>query len=229
DFRAALAYLQRHPRAPRTWARFLADWPGALARRAGVELDLATCDAFGLVATDVAYATFVRNAMRSGGMAAPWTRLGVGGSPRDAWRHNAREVGWWARWLANDCRDRAAWFAAQPAPPDAWAAVVADVRARRAARLWDRLDAGADRMIVATVALGEPPPPWLADHPPRAKIEFDAERADDVDRWTWWLRAAFDDAASWRAYVARWEAPAVWRAALGGEPYTSWYGGLPKH
>jgi hypothetical protein len=221
DLQSALAYLQRHPRAPRTWSLFLMSWLQPLAKanpRGALALDRAQVAALGLVDDAVAYRTHIRNIERAGGMKAPWTWRVFADSPAGIWRHLTREIGWWARWLANDCADRDAWLDAQPAPPAAWSPVVAAVRARRADASWSSVTGGAERLIPLTVAFGALPPPWLGGRLPRNTFEYDDTKADDVERWMWWLFATFDDAASWRSYLARWPPPR-WQAVLARHPY----------
>ena len=222
DFPSALAYLQRHPRAPRLWTSFLRSWLQPLARanpRGALELDRAQVGALGLVGDDVAYPAFIRNAQKTGGMTAPWTWRVGRESPTAALCYLSREIGWWARWLATDCADRAAWLDAQPEPPEPWAAVVAAVRARRAGTAWTTLTEGAEQLIPAMVAHRELPPPWVGGHAPRDEICYDDEHADDLDRWARWLFESFDDPASWHAYLARWPPPPVWQLALNREPF----------
>lgn len=222
DLPSALAYLQRHPRAPRPWSSFLVSWLRPLAEaspRGAVRIDRAQVDALGLVGDDVAYAVYVRNAGRDGGMTAPWTWRVAAESPAMAWRYVSREVGWWARWLATECADRAAWLDAQPAPPEAWASVAAAVRGGRAAPAWTDVIGGAERLIPLTVLHGALPPPWLGDHPPRDEIVYDDAAANDIDRWAWWLFDTIEDPASWRGYLARWPPTPAWEAAVARNPY----------
>src|SRR5262249_50846764 len=154
----------------------------------------------------VAYPVFLRNARRAGGMTAPWT-WSVAESPAKGWRYLTREIGWWARWLATECASRTAWFDAQPAAPEAWSPVVGAVPAHPAGPAGAGRAGGAERLIPLRVAPGALPPPWLGGHPPRDASVHDDDRADDIDRWAWWLFATLDDPASWRAYLARWPPP----------------------
>ena len=48
---------------------------------------------------------------------------------------------------------------------------------------------------------------------------YDDSRADDVDRWAWWLFATLDDPASWHAYLTRRPPPPAWQATLARDPY----------
>jgi hypothetical protein len=222
SFQSALAYLQRHPRAPRPWASFLVSWLRPLAQahpRGALELDRARVGALGLVGDDVAYPVFVRNAERDGGLTAPWTWRVATGSPANGWRYLTREIGWWTRWLATECADRIAWLDAQPAPPAAWSPVVSALRARRTDAAWTALTGGAEHLIPLMVAHGALPPPWLGGHPPRDAIVYDDGQADDVDRWAWWLFATLDDPTSWRGYLARWPPPTAWQTPLARAPY----------
>lgn len=228
DVRSALAYLQRHPRAPRRWASFLVSWLEPLARTNpgdAVVIDRAQVGALGLVGDDVAYPVFVRNAMRDGGMPAPWSWY-VAESPAKGWRYVTRVIGWWARWMATEGDGREAWLEAQAAPPAAWASVIAAVRERRG-DAWTTLDGGAERLIPAAVLHGALPPPWLGGHGPREAIVWDDELADDVDRWAWWLFATIDDPASWRGYLERWPPPTAWQATLENHPYRALESALP--
>lgn len=216
DFSSALAYLQRHPRAPRSWASFLVSWlkPFAAAHPRGAPaIDLAQVDALGLLGNDVAYPVFIRILESTRGMTAPWT-WSVATSPAKGWRYLPRQIGWWARWLATECVDRAAWFDAQASPPKKWATVVAAVRAYRAEPAWATCTGGAETLIPLAVAHGALPPPWLGGHPPRDKVSYELAQADDIDHWAWWAFATFEDPASWRAYLARWPPPPEWQAAL---------------
>ena len=222
DFPAALAYLQRHPRAPRPWASFLISWLQPLAQassRGPLTLDHAHVEALGLVGDDVAYPVFVRNLERKGGMPAPWTRRVARDSPDKGWRYQTREMAWWARWFATECVDRAAWLDAQPAPRDTWAPVVAALRVRRSDLGWATITGGADQLIPLAAAHGALPPPWCGGHAPRDEITYEDDQADDIDRWAWWLFAAIDDPASLRGYLARWKPPPAWQAALARAPY----------
>jgi hypothetical protein len=110
DFPSALAYLQRHPRAPQAWSLFLVSWLEPLAKanpRGALALDRAQVDALGLVGDDVAYRVYIRNAQRDGGMTAPWT-----------WRVSAESpaqpdaIRWGRPWrlLRNSARRPAAWL-----------------------------------------------------------------------------------------------------------------------
>lgn len=218
DEAAFVGYLKRHPAAPRTWRDALVSWfakddedddyetvsPRRIALRARVADE-------GLIGDDVAYPVFVRNAVRAGGVAAPWTVHDA--EPRNAFRYGARELGWWARWLVEDCRDRAAWWGAQPSPPAGWATIAAAVRAGIVEPPWRSLDGGAERLIPLLAVHGTLPPPWLGSHPPIVGIDWNDD-PDDRDRWAWWAFETFEDAASWHRYLDRWPPPPPWRDAL---------------
>lgn len=264
----ALAYLRRHPRAPRTWADWLAYWLSDVERRAELEADddgddnddsddsddeaademftegdddveldlygfdddddeddeetaywLAFVDAEGLTGDDVAYAVFVRNALAKGGMTAPWTWRGASDGPDPALRYSARELGWWARWVAQECADLAAYLASQAAPPPSWADTVAAIASRQASP-WLTLTSGAVSLIPAMTLDGALPPPWTGGHPPIDDVDWEDD-ADDRHRWAWWVFESFEDAASWRAYLDRWPPPPPWRDKLHGVLFPS--------
>jgi hypothetical protein len=211
-----IAHLQQHPRAPRSWRRSLR-WmlaaagggPDDDAHAAALDAQI---DAAGLLGDDVAYAVHIRNLERAGGVTAPWTWRSCA-TPEDALRYSAREVGWWARWLATACPDRAAWRAQAPAAPAAWAEIEAVLAGAPPAPIWTGLDHGAGALIAAMLPHGPLPPPWLGGHPPLDEIHWSPPH-DDRDRWAWWVVHTFDDAASWAGYLAPWPPPPPWRAAL---------------
>lgn len=256
---AAVAYLRRHPRAPRSWGEWVASWlmefpddddddDGAVSASDDEpaeddededgdgledfdfsdddEVDeevlywLAFVEAEGLTGDDVAYPVFVRNELASGGMGAPWTRKGAVDTPDSAMRYSPRELGWWARWLAQDCKtreERQAHLAAQRPPPPAWDPVLDAIRALWAGgakpSVWNDLTSGALALVPAMVIYGELPPPWVGDHPPITEVEWE-EDSDDRHRWAWWVFETFEDKASWVAYLERWPPPPRWRRAL---------------
>lgn len=253
----ALAYLRRHPKAPRSWGEWIAGWLASFddellddddaddAERAGEDVEdddfedddfededdeddeeeevlywTAFVEAEGLTGDDVAYPVFVRNALAAGGMTAPWTWRGAVDTPDSAMRYSPRELGWWARWLAQGCatrEEREAHLAAQAPPPAEWQPVVAELRAMWASGAappaWADLTSGGRALVPAMVFHGELPPPWTGDHPPIQDVEWE-EDSDDRHRWAWWVFETFEDKASWFAYLARWPQPPKWRRAL---------------
>jgi hypothetical protein len=275
----AVAYLRRHPRAPRSWGEWVASWlmefpddddedaddedadeddddleaSGEGDEAAAVADDddddedadddeyeededdlseeedeveeevlywLAFVEAEGLTGDDVAYPVFVRNELASGGMRAPWARKGAMDTPDSAMRYSPRELGWWARWLARDCKtaeEREAHLAVQPPPPPAWAPVLDAIRERWAQggtpRVWNELTGGALALVPAMVIHGELPPPWAGDAPPLAAVEWE-EDSDDRHRWAWWVFETFEDKTSWLGYLERWPPSPRWKRAL---------------
>ncbi len=292
----ALAYLRRHPKAPRTWADWVARWLSDVERRAELEAEadedgdeegeeegegeeaddedeedeeddsdeadgdaadadseeedededvdldvyaydddddeddededdeeelhwLAFVEAEGLTGDDAAYPAFVRNALAREGMTAPWTWKGAADGPDSTLRYSARELGWWARWMAQECRDVAAYLAAQPSPSPEWADVAAAIAAREDAP-WLTLTGGARALLPSMVRHGALPPPWLGGHPPIDDVDWEDD-ADDRHRWAWWVFETFEDSASWRAYLERWPPPPAWRDKLHGVLFPS--------
>lgn len=214
---AAIEYLQRHLPAPRTWRSWIAGWLGRLA--GDEDDDESESDASpwddrveeeGLVAEDAAYPVFVRNALREGGLAVPWASDRE--TLRGALRYSARELGWWARWLATECPDRGAYLDAQPPPGDEWVMVERSARTGVAAVPYET--GGLEALVCTLAATGTLPPAWVAGHAPRGEIEY-GDDADDRDRWLWWATSTFEDAASWRRYLAAWPAaPEIWGNAF---------------
>jgi hypothetical protein len=216
----AIAYFGRHALAPRTWRDVVAgylspddaelDDDGQLSPAVAAQIEAA-----GLVGDDVAYPTFVRNAEREGGMTAPWTWRVADEGPDPAFRYCVRELGWWTRWLVSACGDRAAWLAAQPPAPAAWAALLPAVLGTEDRNVgpWRDLGAGSAVLVRAMLVHGALPPPWLGAHPPLEALDWNDD-ANNRDRWAWWVFDTFEDIASWRAYLDRWPPPADWEQAL---------------
>ncbi len=214
---AAVDYLHRHPPAPRTWNRWVAHW---LARVGGVasdedeDEDQATpwevrVEEEGLVAEDAAYPVFIRNSLSGEGMTVPWD---VRETPHDALRYSPRQLGWWARWLATECPDRRAYLDVQPPPREEWANIERSARTGVAAVPYET--GGIEAIVCTLAATGTLPPAWTAGHEPRGSIAYD-ETADGRDYWLWWVTDTFEDAASWRRYLAAWPpAPASWVEAF---------------
>jgi hypothetical protein len=225
DLDAALAYLRRHPPAPRTWLGWIAGWLSRMAGEPEDETEDEDQPALvvwrnrvideQLVDDDVAYPVFVRNAERDGGMQPPWTWRGDG-TPSSRLRYASRELGWWSRWLATECPDREAYFDEQVEPPAEWSRVAVSGRLGIANPAWEV--GGAEALVATLAATGTLPPPWIAGHAPPLTINYDLDAADDRDRWMWWAGEMFEDHASWIAYLARWAAPPpAWVEWLAGD------------
>jgi hypothetical protein len=152
--------------------------------------------------------------MRDGGMTAPWVRRRGPTDPETALRHDARELGWWGRWLATECPDREAWLEEQPEAPAAWATIVEAARTGTAPAVWSTLAEGSTAFACVLAASGRLPPPWRRGHPPKPQISWDEEAADDRDRWAWWVSDTFEDRASWERYLAPWPPPEEWARAI---------------
>ncbi len=222
---AAIAYLHRHPAAPRTWQRWIASWLSRLAGDDDEDDDEDEArsswddriEAEGLVDDDIAYPVYVANAMAEPrGMVAPWGwRSDL--TLHAALRYYPRELGWWSRWLATECTDRASYLDAQPPVPDEWARVEWSARTGVADPAWAH--GGLEALICTLAATGTLPPPWLGGHEPKSGVDYDST-ADDRDRWLWWVNGVFDDGASFQSYLAGWpEAPPAWQKALGQVHY----------
>jgi hypothetical protein len=207
-----LAYLHRHPPAPRTWHDAVVGMLALAEGSDGDDPDVAArlgaqVLAEGLTADDAAYPVYVRNELVGGALPAPWTSDRL-----PQLRHGARTLGFWARWVAQAGRDRAAYLAGQPPAPRRWRHVSEAVRTGDPGRPWARL---RDRvgLVVALAATGTIPPPWSAGHPALARVSYD-DGADARHAWAWWLHSVFDDRASLAAYLAALPPPPDWDRAL---------------
>lgn len=217
---AAIEYLQRHPPAPHSWRGWIASWLAGIGvdpnadEVADDDVDSSWDDRVddeGLIAEDAAYQVFVRNSLRGDGMTVPWES--VRETPYNALRYSPRELGWWARWLATECPDRAAYLATQPPPREDWANIERSARTGVAVVPYET--GGLEAIVCTLVATGTLPPAWTAGHEPRGSISYDDEKADDRDYWLWWVTDTFEDSSSWRRYLAAWPpAPESWDTAF---------------
>lgn len=211
-----VAYLRRHPPAPRTWQPALVH---LLATVTGVDEEdpaqhtqlAALVAAEGLTADDAAYPVFVRSELRDGSLPAVWTRWDF--DPVEALRYGGRELSFWARWLATECASRRAWLAAQPPAPEAWQLVAEAARTADAGAPWSDPAVGAGPLVVALAARGTLPPPWTAGLTAIDEVDWELT-ADARHAWAWWVSSTFDDAASFTAYLQPTPPPPVWDAAL---------------
>lgn len=225
-----LAYLRRHPPAPRSWATAVARVLGGA--REDEEVDevepglLAELEAAGLVGDDVGFGAWL--ALHGEAPPAPWTAGGAEGSPREAVRYGARELDFWARWCATQRASGGLerWLKTVPPAPESWAgllaAAVSGVAPATAAE-----DAFA-RVAVLLAAHGQPPAPWVVGEPPSSlREDFEAEEAGYADAWSVWVLDRFDDAATWRGYLAG-QGPRseAWSEAL--ERAFPWLAGSPS-
>ncbi len=220
DFDAGLAYLHRHPPAPRTWHRWITSWLAELANddqetddedeeaRPPTQWDLLV-ETEGLTADDAAYPVFVRNALREGGMGVPWGWRDQ--TPRTVLRYSARELAWWARWMVTECPDRDGFLDEHETAPSGWVEI--DHSARTGVATIPIETGGIEALICTLVATGTLPPPWLAGHEPRGSVEY-GDLADDRDYWSWWVGSTFDDRASWERYIAPWPPTPAWQRFL---------------
>jgi hypothetical protein len=211
-----VGYLHRHPPAPRRWHDTLVDLLASLDGVNGADPHerarlSSVVHSEGLTGDDAAYPVFVRNELHEGHLLAPWTRWDF--APAEALRYASRELGFWARWLAEGCGDRSRWLAAQPPAPTAWAPVSEAISTGRAGDPWGDLTRGALPLTVALGGHGGLTPPWLSGHRAFAEIDWELE-ADSRHGWAWWVSSVFDDAASFRAYLERWPPPPSWDEAL---------------
>jgi hypothetical protein len=228
DREQRVAYLRRHPVAPRPWARVVSsvlervrvdeanesgkpESGDALATRLAAE---------GLVGDDVGMGAWA--AIHGDAPQAPWA-VGVD-APADTARTCSRELTFWARWCA-DRRTRGqldAWLQSVPAPGPAWEPVRDAVRSGVPPEGWHPESAWG-RLAVLVSAHTEAPPPWVLGEVPAAFAEELEDDCSYADAWSLWVAETIDDGASWRAYLERYEGvPAEWRELIARE---IWIGG----
>lgn len=218
-----LAYLRRHPPAPRTWSRTVAyvlepdrdaddddGDEGEGDESEGSEPLVAE----GLVGDDVAMGAW--EAIHAEAPAAPWAERWHASKLGSAARYGGRELTFWARWCAKQraCGQLDAWLQRVPAPEPVWEPLRDAVRdgalpgGFRPTTEWERLG-------VLLAAHGEAPPPWVLGEAPASFGDRYEDDSSYADAWCLWVYDAFDDAPSWRAYLERHGGvPAEWREAV---------------
>jgi hypothetical protein len=215
-FEARLAYLRRHTAAPISWASTVYSvlYPsardedeedegaevaddedgggGALQRREEL-LRL------GLVASDVAYSTWLRQQQ---GVRWPWTHSET---PENAARYWTRDLAFWSRQVAALRRDPA--FAI-PEIPRAWEPCAAPLVTGAA----EQLDFGRGLLSLARVlAAGHVPAPWQLGLPPDDFADSFDDDMGYVDAFRLWGMSVFDDREHLERYLAATQVPEAWR------------------
>ncbi len=227
DRAVRLAYLRRHPPAPRSWTRSamsvidpdfeddfedegddeVADALDERRRSLRSELEQA-----GVLVDDAAIGAWL---LRNDPPRAPW----VGeGSVAGAVRYGARALNFFVRWaVARRAEGRlASWLEAVPPPPRGWRAVHDALASGRAPAALPR-DA-REQLAILLAAQGDPPPPWTRGEPPAAIEQQFEEDTTYAGAWSEWATDSFDDASSWTAYLGRCvAAPPEWDQVIRAE------------
>lgn len=230
-----LAYLRRHPPAPRTWSRTVArvlephdregdaddededvdvDEPEPDDYAAANEALAQRLAAEGLVGDDVAMGAW--EALWGEAPAAPWAASWHRGELGSMARYGGRELTFWARWCARRRDDGrlAAWLRSVPAPTPAWEPLRDAARDGTVPRGWQPASAW-ERAAVLVAAHAEAPPPWTLGEAPASLREDYADDSSYADAWCAWVYDSLDDRTSWRAYLERHGGvPAEWHDAI---------------
>lgn len=210
-----LAYLRRHPPAPRTWDRTAID---VLApdRDAAEDVEaalLAELEAAGAIGDDVAILAW--EALHGDAPAAPWIGRGDEATVAESARYGARELDFWARWCASR-RQRGElerWLSAAPPAPPGWQAL-RDAAAR--GRADDPTGRSAyERLGVLLAAHGHAPAPWTLGEPPKSLRGKTGDTVTYADAWHLWVLERFDDTPTWRRYLdSQGPIPRAWAGAI---------------
>lgn len=216
-FEARLSYLRRHPAAPITWAKSVHDvlYPSSRddadededgdrdgdggGERGGEERRAALLE-MGLIASDVAYSTWLR---QQEGVRWPWT---YGDTPEYAARYLTRDMEFWSRQVAG-LRSDPGWKT--PQLPDEWESCAAPL-ATGDPRPLD-LDRGL-LSLARSLAAGRVAPPWELG---LGVDDFADSFEDDmgyVDAFRLWGMSVFDD----REHLQRYLGPAGMPERWGG-------------
>lgn len=226
DFESRLAYLRRHAPAPVSWADAVHDVLFPVVRDEDEEDDEGESDADeaeeetakqvvaerrasllkqGLIASDVAFATWLR---QQTGVRWPWS---YSETPRDAARYWTRDLWFWSRQVAG-LRGVGAW---RPPPiPDEWQSCTAALETGEPGSL--ELREGL-LCLAKMLCAGFVTPPWQLG---LETADFADSFDDDmgyVDAFRLWGMSAFDDAEHLQSYLEQTNAPASWRAWVAGE------------
>lgn len=194
------AYLRRQPPAPHSWHRTV--W-SVLGVDEPADDGLAQLVARGLVASDIAYRTWVRD------VDWPWE---LGGSLVEAARYDTRRFSFLSRALQADRRSGPL----TPVIPWRWRAVTASVRTGDPGRLSRRHGL---KSLGLMLCAGEVRGPWtlgmeVADV--QESFELDMNYADAFGLW---MMAVFDDQPHYDREVERLAPPSAWRAWMDENTY----------
>lgn len=218
DRETRLAYLRRHPPAPRPWASsamavvdptYREDDESTESGNARWTALEATLEREGMVGDDVAFAAWLA---RNPKPEAPWTS---GSSLAVEIRYGSRELTFLARWAAG-CRedDLMSWLADVGTPPWDWENFAAALR--RGTRP-DTLPDDPRECVGILLAAHDasPPPPWLGGEDPSAIEQQFEDHTTYAGAWSEWVMDVFDDAPTFAAYLAKSPpAPPPWQRAL---------------
>lgn len=218
DPEARVAYLERHPPAPATWADAIVrlldpptvdhdedDEDDADSFQRTVEERRPALYARGLIASDIAFTTWHAQQSR---VIWPWEGSDT---PEHAARYATRELWFWSRQVAT-LRARADW--APPAPPDAWRSCTAALVSGVAAELDP--DEGL-LSLTRSLCAGRVIAPWqLGCEPSDFADSFDADMGY-VDAFRLWGMCCFDDTPQLQRYLDETSAPARWSSWVATE------------
>lgn len=207
SFAARLAYLRRHAPAPVSWAGWVwstlhpdeededLDDEAEEAREVGRRAELRR---LGLIASDVAFATWLR---QQEGVRWPWEHSET---PEDAARYWTRDLWFWSRQVAA-LRAGPAWRS--PEVPEAWRACAAPL----ATGVVEKIDAGRGLLSLARMlSAGSVSAPWqlgldVGDFADSFEMDMGY-----VDAFRLWVMAAFDDREHLWRYLDATAMPAQW-------------------
>jgi len=223
---ARLAYLRRHPKAPRTWANMVHDLleegDFVIALPEDVVEGLIR---EGLVGDDVAFDTWAAHIDDMGippwgDFSPPWKGYPDRNRERaetseTALRYHTRGLSFWARWVLVQRHRRGDddWIARwRPSPGWErfyWAAFTGEVGDVEGLK-------GLTRVSLELAANGAPETPWRRGLPPADYADsYDVFHMRYTDAWLLWASCTFDDAPTWLAYLRhRGPVPSDWEALI---------------
>lgn len=219
-----LAYLQRHPPAPRSWEDSVLwvvdpslsdeededDGDDALDERRRALLH--ELEQAGAIGDDVAIVAWLA---RNDPPEPPWA---TERSLESAVRYDARALGFLARWAQGRREEGtlAAWLRAAPEPSGAWLAF-RDALATGQPPTTLPADC-RQQLAILLAAAGEPPPPWTRGEPPEAIEQRFEDDTTYAGAWAEWAMESFDDPTTWMGYLRRHPAaPPQWDEVVRAE------------
>lgn len=219
DQESRVAYLRRHPPAPRSWSGSVVSVLDPSLSDDGDMTDEeddrwtaveAVLEREGLLGDDVAIIAWLA---RGEPLTAPWV------AERDIatmTRYGARGLTFFVRWAAKARREGRleAWLSAAGQPSRRWTKFVETLRRGALSTNLPR-DAREQLALFLAVRGGWPPLPWTRGEAPAAMARRFKDTVPYAGAWAEWAGDVFDDRTTFSAYLATGPQPSTaWRQAL---------------
>lgn len=220
-FDVRLAYLRRHPPAPKNWASrvYHVLYPSAEDDDEDEDSTQATDQrraellTLGLVASDAAYPIWLS---RQEGVRWPWEFNDEPDTPEEDARYWTRDLWFWSRQVAA-LRSEPGW--APPEVPESWRACAGPL----ATGQLPELDLGRGLLTLAQMfAAGKVFAPWQVGLTPADFADSFEMDMGYVDAFRLWIMSAFDDRDHFNRYLRGTAMPESWSEWLAEQVHIEW-------